>query len=127
MRLRRIHLLITLFLVCRAAGIAGNEVPGEALTQRVQAVSFIENKGQIIDQDNLPNPGVLYLLNRPGMNVHLRRGGFSYDLYSITRQEETSDPGSAIIDPGSGIWNRTTLRRGLRFAPTSGSIASILT
>ncbi|MCX6250433.1 MAG: hypothetical protein NTX61_06750, partial [Bacteroidetes bacterium] len=44
--------------------------------------AFIENKGQVIDQNNKPNPGVLYLLNTPGMNVQLRRGGFSYDVYS---------------------------------------------
>jgi len=44
--------------------------------------AFIENKGQIIDQKNNPNPDVLYLLNTPGFNVQLRRWGFSYDLYS---------------------------------------------
>ena len=48
---------------------------------------FIENKGQIIDQNNKPNPKVLYLLNTPGMNVQLRRGGFSYDLYRISNVE----------------------------------------
>ncbi len=46
--------------------------------------SFIENKGQIIDQNNKPNPGVLYLLNSPGFNVQLRKSGFSYDLYTAT-------------------------------------------
>jgi len=44
--------------------------------------SFIENKGQIIDQKNKPNPDVLFLMNTPGMNVQLRKGGFSYDLYA---------------------------------------------
>ena len=42
---------------------------------------FIENKGQIHDQNNNPNPAVLYLLNIPGMNVQLRKDGFSYDVY----------------------------------------------
>jgi uncharacterized protein (TIGR02145 family) len=46
--------------------------------------AFIENKGQIIDQNNKPNPAVLYLLNTPGFNVQLRKGGFSYDLYTAT-------------------------------------------
>ncbi len=45
--------------------------------------AFIENKGQIIDQKKKPNPGVLYLLNTPGLNVLLRRCGFSYDVYSV--------------------------------------------
>ena len=48
-----------------------------------QSAGFIENKGQIIDQNNKPNPAVLYLLNTPGMNVQLRITGFSYDVYSI--------------------------------------------
>ncbi|MEI6436815.1 MAG: hypothetical protein WCP32_18470 [Bacteroidota bacterium] len=39
-------------------------------------IGFIENKGQIIDQDNKPNPSVLYLLNTPGMNVQLSGGVF---------------------------------------------------
>ena len=50
----------------------------------VSTHGFIENKGQIIDQDNKPNPGVLYFLNTPGFNVQLRRGGFSYDLYTAS-------------------------------------------
>ena len=32
------------------------------------SIAFIKNKGQIIDQNNKPNPGVLYLLNTVGMN-----------------------------------------------------------
>ncbi|MFI5221501.1 MAG: hypothetical protein ACHQK8_04175 [Bacteroidia bacterium] len=52
---------------------------------------FIENKGQIIDQNNLPNPAVKYLFNSNpvhrsfseggGLNVQLRKNGFSYDTY----------------------------------------------
>jgi uncharacterized protein (TIGR02145 family) len=49
------------------------------------STSFIENKGQIIDQHNNPNPSVLYLLNSPGLNVQLRKGGFSYDVYSVQK------------------------------------------
>ncbi|MCX6250284.1 MAG: SBBP repeat-containing protein [Bacteroidetes bacterium] len=48
------------------------------------APAFIENKGQIIDQHYKPNPGVLYLMHTPGLNVQLRKGGFSYDVYSPT-------------------------------------------
>ncbi|MEI7663950.1 MAG: hypothetical protein WCK34_17215, partial [Bacteroidota bacterium] len=52
----------------------------EGLKQRT---GFIENKGQIIDQYNKLNPSVLYLLNTPGMNIQLRKTGFSYDVFSI--------------------------------------------
>ena len=45
--------------------------------------AFIENKGQIIDQHSKPNPSCLFLLNMPGMNVQLRRQGFSYDIFQI--------------------------------------------
>ncbi len=48
--------------------------------------AFIENKGQIIDQDIKPIPSVLYLLNTPGMNVQLRKGGFSYNLYQVSHE-----------------------------------------
>jgi uncharacterized protein (TIGR02145 family) len=50
---------------------------------------FIENKGQITDQHYKPNPDVLYLLNTPGLNVQLRKTGFSYDVYRISDVEQT--------------------------------------
>jgi hypothetical protein len=43
---------------------------------------FMENKGQIVDQDYKPNPSVKYLFCNPGFNVQLRQTGFSYDTYS---------------------------------------------
>jgi hypothetical protein len=48
---------------------------------------FIENKGQIIDQHSQPNQKVLYLLNTSGMNIQLRKGGWSYDIYSVKYEE----------------------------------------
>lgn len=44
---------------------------------------FIENKGQVSDQNYQPNPAVKYLLNIAGLNVQLRAGGFSYDAYTM--------------------------------------------
>ena len=64
---------------------------------------FIENKGQIIDQNNNPNPAVLFLLNTPGMNVQLRRGGFSYDLYRISNIEQRISKDEREYDKHSGI------------------------
>ena len=46
-------------------------------------IGFIENKGQIIDQNNQENKSVLYLLNTNGLNVQLRKNGFSYDVYEV--------------------------------------------
>ena len=42
---------------------------------------FIENKGQIIDQNNNLNPSVLYLYNGNGLHVQLKKSGFSYEVW----------------------------------------------
>ncbi|MES2654456.1 MAG: SBBP repeat-containing protein [Bacteroidota bacterium] len=46
---------------------------------------FIQNKGQIIDQNNQPNSGVLYLYNGNGLRVQLRKGGFSYEVMNTVK------------------------------------------
>ena len=78
-------------------------VPGSNLnkTQLIHGNSsgFIENKGQIIDQNNSPNPAVKYILKTPGLNVQLRNGGFSYDVYNITRI--TVSPSDLHSSPGT--------------------------
>jgi GEVED domain/Beta-propeller repeat len=42
---------------------------------------FIENKGQLTDQNGKSNTAVKYLLNMPGLNVQLKAAGFSYDAW----------------------------------------------
>jgi hypothetical protein len=64
-----------------------------AFTQTLTAsknFGFIENKGQLIDQNEKPNASVLYVLPHRGNNVQLRKGGFSYDTYSVEKENETS-------------------------------------
>lgn len=46
---------------------------------------FKENKGQIIDQKGKPNNTVKYLLNTSGLNVQLKKNGFSYDIYEVKK------------------------------------------
>ncbi len=79
--------LITAILCSPAELIALNK-PETLLKQQNSKTGFIENKGQIIDQNNNSNPAVLYLLNMPGMNVQLRKCGFSYDLYRISNIDQ---------------------------------------
>lgn len=43
--------------------------------------AFIENKGQIVDQWGKSNDEVKFLFHMAGLNVQLRRHGFSYDTY----------------------------------------------
>jgi hypothetical protein len=76
--------------------------------------AFIENKGQIIDQKNNPNPAALYLLNTPGMNVQLRRGGFSYDIYQRTSppadlSKRTSPPAPLLKERGGAFDNKLSI------------------
>lgn len=43
---------------------------------------FIENKGQIMNQSYEANPDVLFLYSGKGINIQLRRSGYSYELYN---------------------------------------------
>lgn len=54
-----------------------------------QSIGFIENKGQIIDQKGRKNNVVKYLLNTNGLNIQLRKNGFSYDIYETKKHELT--------------------------------------
>ncbi|WP_348800384.1 T9SS type B sorting domain-containing protein [Flavobacterium adhaerens] len=56
-----------------------------------QSIGFKENKGQIIDQKGKSNTAVKYLLNTNGLNVQLRKSGFSYDVYEV-KKTEIKDP-----------------------------------
>jgi len=50
-----------------------------------QTIGFKENKGQIVDQKGKPNTAVKYLLNSNGLNVQLKKNGFSYDVYEVKK------------------------------------------
>ncbi|WDF45777.1 T9SS type B sorting domain-containing protein [Chryseobacterium sp. KACC 21268] len=53
--------------------------------------SFYENKGQIVDQNGNANPDVKYLLNSPGLNVQIKKNGFSYDVYETEKKESKKE------------------------------------
>lgn len=48
---------------------------------------FYENKGQIVDQNGKQNPNVKYLFNSSGINVQIKKSGFSYDVYEIEKKK----------------------------------------
>lgn len=60
-----------------------------------QGNGFLENKGQIVDQNYSPNPAVKYLLCTPGFNIQLKQTGFSYDTYT--------DEGIVETDRGANL------------------------
>lgn len=47
---------------------------------------FVENKGQIHDQNGVPNDSVLFLFQSNGVKLQLRSEGFSYELWSLNEQ-----------------------------------------
>ena len=63
------------------------------------SLGFKENKGQIIDQNGHSNNTVKYLLNTNGLNVQLKKNGFSYDVYEVKKhvlKERIEDKNSFI-------------------------------
>ena len=59
--------------------------------QKLQSQSdfyFYENKGQIIDQNGNANPKVKYLFNSGGLNVQIKKEGFSYDVYEVEKTKK---------------------------------------
>ena len=74
-------LAIAFAFIC--SGLAAQQI--QQITQK-PTTGFIENKGQIHDQNYQPNPAVKYLLTlNNGLNVQLKANSFSYDTYIIER------------------------------------------
>ncbi|MBT7995649.1 MAG: hypothetical protein HN691_12300, partial [Bacteroidetes bacterium] len=62
---------------------------------------FIENKGQIYDQNFEPNPAVKYLLSLGnGLNVQLKANSFSYDTYIVEAEEKAEASSFAEASDG---------------------------
>ncbi len=61
--------------------------------------AFIENKGQILDQNNMPNNDVLFLYNANGIKVQLRKTGYSYELVNLENLPKIT--GGNKFDPSS--------------------------
>ena len=85
------HLLFFLFLLVSIPILSQN---------KNQSIGFKENKGQIIDQKGKPNPDVKYLLNTNGLNVQIKKSGFSYDIYE-TKKHPLSEKQKAKLRPTS--------------------------
>ena len=62
-----------------------------------KTLGFIENKGQITDQNYKPNPGVKYLLSMPCLNIQLKANSFSYDAYIVDRKEKVKKEPESIL------------------------------
>lgn len=56
---------------------------GQTKFQKDNEYYFYENKGQILNQDGKENKNVQYLFLSNGLNVQLKKNGFSYDVYQV--------------------------------------------
>lgn len=79
---------LILAVVCTAGiltSLRAQKPTVESISSRSGLYGFIENKGQIIDQNNQLNEGVKFLYCMPGLNIQLKANSFSYDAYVIEK------------------------------------------
>ena len=74
---------------------------------------FYENKGQIIDQFGKPNSAVKYLFNSNGLNVQIRKDGFSYDVFET--EKITDKPKESRKNLGSLADKKSIVRLNQKF------------
>ncbi len=59
---------------------------------------FIENKGQVVDENNQANKSVKFLYNDGLMNLAFKNSGFSFEIFKINRDQNGFDE--------SGAWDK---------------------
>ena len=60
----------------------------ELMANTKQNVSFLENKGQMMDTEGKPVPFVLFKAEAPGMNVYITEKGLTYVFVKLEEKEE---------------------------------------
>jgi hypothetical protein len=112
---RHIYSFLLGSLLCVAYTARGQSAPATDAALKTKVVQwqqaagtgFIENKGQIRDQNGKVNPTVKYLLNMPGLNVQLRANGFSYDTWvSKGTQAQQKSPAQSAVAALSALEER---------------------
>ncbi|MCS6916088.1 MAG: SBBP repeat-containing protein [Chitinophagales bacterium] len=84
-----------MLILCGAAFFtAATAQPVQQLDYSPQG--FIQQVGQFIDQYGQPNTSVLYVFQKQGFRLHLRKDGFSYEWVRVDRQPRPSP----IVGPG---------------------------
>lgn len=81
-----LHLTILLLLT----GYAGNVNAQQSWSSNpLNQLAFVENKGQVVDQQGNQNRDVLFMYADGHFNLQLKRDGFSYELFEVTPPSET--------------------------------------
>ena len=83
-----LFLIVAIVLLLNPNNVNAQTLKDREYKQIKSPKGFIENKGQIIDQDNKLNPDVKYLFNMPGLNVQLKSNCFSYDAYVVEQKKK---------------------------------------
>ncbi|MDP1727772.1 MAG: SBBP repeat-containing protein [Bacteroidota bacterium] len=73
--MKRTYLFIAILFLSEIISASGIKQPVHS------QFGFIENKGQIMDQNNIPNSTCLYLFNGGGLHVQLKQNSFSYEVW----------------------------------------------
>ena len=79
-KMKKTILLLVLFLFPGVAEAQSVDNAQNLLKQSSNRVEFIENKGQIVDQNGKANRDVLFIANVPGGAIYVRRDGISYAI-----------------------------------------------
>jgi len=69
------------------------------INKHQQATGFIENKGQVSDQNGQACPDVLFSSNAGGLVYHLRTSGISYQLSQVQRWKKDVDVVNVNFSP----------------------------
>ena len=105
-----IYTLICGFLISNAKA---DKFPVNSLKgNNEKEISFIENKGQVADQNNNPRPDVLFSGTDGKMVFHIKNNGFSYQLNKIESWKVAENsPGAPSQEVPEMIPDQTTLYR----------------
>lgn len=112
---------VVLFLIFMKAGAQ------LAVQNQQPSIGFVKNKGQFYNQNNKANTDVFYLLNAPGMNVQLRKTGFSYDFYETERHIKKVNHVSFLPTEDTVSYTYTTKLHRVDFDFENANPAMILT
>lgn len=74
-------------------------------SQQNNPFGFVENKGQIIDQNGRFNSDVYFVLNSLNNNVALRKNGFSYNLF-VKKNDSITNTRDQFVKDENYIFNR---------------------
>ncbi len=87
---KNLPILLTIFCLLFSANNASAYGPPSV---------FIENKGQILNQNHEANNDVLFMYDGAGLKIQLRKSGYSYELFNVKNLPAFSDRNAVAENP----------------------------